>query len=238
MSKNKPTNLWGTFSGPLILRKKALVLPDLPSQARCIVNGGDPTSIPIVAVEKGIPATELLSVLKYANKLFEVFELTGDSEFQASVAILARAFGISYKVVNDAAFHRESDWLNDSQLNELAYAAQDAEILHRLSDDIQFRTNGHALCYEKSEAIEAEAQTLGLVVQVSQSQSTVSRYLTISATDSDIAAMDVRISDHGAASATQCVRMRIQDTVDDVLMQLRRHFRTPSFDLYAQYSGC
>jgi len=53
MSENQPTDLWGTFSGTLILRKMALVFPDLPTQAQCIVNGNDPTAIPIVKVKNG-----------------------------------------------------------------------------------------------------------------------------------------------------------------------------------------
>lgn len=221
-------SFWGEVSGPPIVRKNPPEMPVLPSMARCFSACYGTTKVPSLGVEQGISASELLVAVRYANKLFDSFKLNGSAEFQASVVLFTRALGAGHKVEGHFAYGLEDQWLTDAQLTDLAYAAQDGNLIHRLEPEIQSRTNGHALCSEKVEAIKAEARTLGLQVQECASRTTVSRYLTICAVGSETQALEVRISDHGDDSSGGRINLRLHDSVEPVLRELRQQFGTPS----------
>jgi hypothetical protein len=176
----------------------------------------------------------LLVAVRFANKKFEDFELSGPDEFQASVVLLARALGAGHKVAGHGRAHREAEVLSDDWLTELAYAAQAEGLLHRLGPDMQCRTNGEDLCAALADAIKLEAKGLGLHVEEELSRSTVSRYLTISrASENSLAGgsagtgavpLEVRISDHGASSNRQRIDLRLNDDVAPVLARMRQQF--------------
>lgn len=215
---------WGTVTGIPIARKKPPELPPLPTLARCF-NGKPSTAERLVlGVECGICAADLLVAVRYANKLFESFELSGHVEFQASVVLFARGLGAGHKVVDHDAFLREREWLTDEQLTDLAHAAQDGGVLHGLGAEMQSRTNGDALCDAMVVTIKAQAHALGLTVQDTVSRTTVSRYLSISTASSGISALEVRISDHGGDQAGQQINLRLRDSVEPVLLALRQRF--------------
>jgi hypothetical protein len=219
-----PDSFWGSVTGIPIVRKMPPVLPPLPSLARCFYGNPRSTEWPVLSIECGISAPDLLVATRYGNKLFESFELSGHVEFQASFVLFARALGAGHKVAGHDAFLQEREWLTDEQLTDLAYAAQDGGVLHGLGLEMQSRTNGDALCDAMAVAIKAQAQALGLTVQDRVSRTTVSRYLTISRASSGIPALEVRISDHGGDGGAQRINLRLRDSVEPVLLALRQRF--------------
>lgn len=229
---------WGTLSGPPIIRKRPPVLPDLPLHTRCFNSVLGTAEIQTVGVDNGIRARDLLLAIRYANKLFDSFELSGPMDFQASIVLFARAFGIAYKVEGHITLNREDEWLTEEQMDDIAYAAEEAEMLHRLGTEMQYRTNGRYLCYKLAEAIKAEALALGLTIQESESRSDVSRYLTISGVCLGIStSVEVRISDHGFGYGNDRIDVRLQDSAESALLRIRNIFKPYDFNAYRGSAG-
>lgn len=224
-----------TITGTLLARNRPVELPELPSGVSYSpATGASP--LPALAVNLPIAAKDLLQAIQFANKLFDAFELTGPTEAQASAVLLTRALGAGHKVAEHPAFGKEAHLLDGQRLTELAYAAQDAGIVHRLEPEIQGLTDGEQLCEQQSAAIKLEAKGLGLAVQESLSRTTVSRYLTISddlggsGGTTGAAPLQVRISDHGGNTGSACMAIGLRDDLAPVFARMREQFGLPAGD--------
>lgn len=203
------------ITGPLIVRKNPLEIPELPIHVEL-------TETPItVRINSEIGASELLRALRIANKLFERFDMEGTLELEAGIVLLATGLGVYHKVEHLPVSGVAERCLPETTLEELANVAQDAGILHRMSAEIQALTNGGDLCNQKSEAIKREAAALNLVVQEYSSSVSVSRYLTITRPGMP-ETVKVRISDHGFGSGEVTILLR--DSIKPAIDAMRATF--------------
>ena len=245
-AKTQSKAIWGTISGTFIIRKNAVVTPDSPPHTHCIMSESNPNVIETVAIETGIQNSELLCAVKYANKLFDTFELTGDSEFQATIGIMACAHGVGLKIPNIFSNfdHKDmvrntpelqaekvcTDQLSESQLNDLAKALQEAGILHRLSVEMQSRSFGLDQAFERFRAILALTKDMGLHADVDQSKlRAINLSIEICALQSDIQPVTVRFGGPDKVNFDSLnqnyLDINFNDGIEAALLQLRSQLR-------------
>ena len=223
VQKPSPIN---TISGPLIVRKNAPLMPEPPLSATLCKQDNGSLSI---SIAPDISADDLFSALKFANKTFDSFVLTGSLEFQASFCLLARGLGAGHKTEDCPFAGKDDSILGTEQLRALAQVAQAKGHSHHLPIEVQSLTDGGRLAEKQVRSVKKAGEKMGLTTHCYVSQSSVSRYVTVSKPGSLVESLEIRISDHGhGTTGKNGLSIGLKDSVLPVVSRLERHFGVAS----------
>ena len=210
------SHFWGRISGPLVVRKNTPVMPVLPAAVREV----DTPEGPVLLLEKALNPAEVLAVLRFANMRFAKFILEGPSEFKVCFALFVEGMACGKLEANEYAPRTEETVpLTSAALDEIARAAEDAGVAHRMPEYMRWRTDGDDVCFAQAQEVAQAARALGLEADVFVSQSTVSRYVRVRHPASHKEGIEVRISDHGVHPSDQFA-VRLRESTGPVIAEL------------------
>ena len=177
------------ISGPLIVRKRALVLPTLPAAAKHV---REPTQT--VLLQEGAGMGDIYGTLVYANKLFDSFEIQASLRTQAGLTWFALALGASHKL-SGATGCSGLGALGEADLDAVVGVARQFERAHHLPLDMQLRGDCAQQLQSRAEELVCLGCDLGLELRLTVSRTTLSVYLEFRRNQSD-EPFNMRLSDH------------------------------------------